>query len=439
MGECVAGGTGTWTNWAGNQTAKAQRVVTPQTPQEVAEVLRAAENDGLRVKGVGSGHSFTPAAKTDGVLIRPSGLTRVKAMDRETGLVTVESGMPLARLNELLAEQGLALTNMGDIQVQTVAGAISTGTHGTGRASGSIAAQVAGLELVLASGEMVTCSEQENAELFQAARLGVGAIGYVTAVTFQTEPSFLLRAQEAPMRLDQVMSEFPALASENEHFEFYWFPYSDRCITKRNNRSTGPSAPLSGFRHWLDDEFLSNSLFGGVQRLGRTAPRLTKTISRVSGSVLSARTYTDRSDRVFTSPRRVRFVEMEFAVPREALVPAFREITKTINESTWNVNFPIEVRVVPGDDLWLSTAHGRDTAYVACHMFQGTRFDEYFTEIEKIFVAHEGRPHWGKMHTRDHEYLAKQYPKFGDFLRVRDRVDPQRLFANEYTRRVFGE
>jgi FAD-linked oxidoreductase len=328
---------------------------------------------------------------------------------------------------------------MGDIQVQTVAGAISTGTHGTGRVSGSIAAQVAGLELVLASGEIVTCSEQENAELFQAARLGVGAVGYVTSVTFQTEQAFLLRAQEAPMRLDAVLSEFPALSTENEHFEFYWFPYSDRCITKRNNRSTGPAAPLSGFRSWLDDEFLSNSVFGGVQRLGRTAPRLTKTISRVSGSVLSARTYTDRSDRVFTSPRRVRFVEMEYAVPREALVAAFREITRTINESTWNVNFPIEVRVVPGDDLWLSTAHGRDTAYVACHMFQGTRFEEYFHEIEKIFVAHEGRPHWGKMHTRDAEYLAKQYPKFGDFLSVRDRVDPRRLFANEYTRRVFGE
>jgi FAD-linked oxidoreductase len=442
----VAGGTGTvsartkdWSNWAGNQTAKVQRIATPQSPQEVVEVLKVAEGDGLTVKGVGSGHSFTPAAITDGVLIRPDGLTRVKALDKETGLVTVESGMPLSRLNELLAEQGLALTNMGDIQVQTVAGAIGTGTHGTGRASGSIAAQVCGLELVLASGEIVTCSPDENAELFQAARLGVGAVGYVTAVTFQTEPGFLLTAQEAPMRLDAVLDGFDDLVADNEHFEFYWFPYSDRTITKRNNRSAGPVAPLSGFRHWMDDEFLSNSVFGAVSRLGRTAPRLTKTISRVSGSVLSARTYTDRSDKVFTSPRRVKFVEMEYAIPRAALVPAFREVSKLINESTWNVNFPIEVRVVPGDDLWLSTAHGRDTAYVACHMYQGTRFEEYFAAVEQVFVAHEGRPHWGKMHTRDAEYLAAAYPKFSDFLCVRDRVDPRRLFANDYTRRVFGE
>jgi FAD-linked oxidoreductase len=416
-----------------------QRIATPQSAQEVVDVLKAAAADGLAVKGVGSGHSFTPAAVTDGVLIRPEGLTRVKALDKETGLVTVESGMPLWRLNELLAEQGLALTNMGDIQVQTVAGATGTGTHGTGRASGSIAAQVCGLELVLASGEIVTCSPDENAELFQAARLGVGAIGYVTSVTFQTEPGFLLTAREAPMRLDTVLDGFDDLVADNEHFEFYWFPYSDRTITKRNNRSAGPVAPLSGFRHWMDDEFLSNSVFGAVSRLGRTAPRLTKTISRVSGSVLSARTYTDRSDKVFTSPRRVKFVEMEYAIPRSALVPAFREVTKMINESTWNVNFPIEVRVVPGDDLWLSTAHGRDTAYIACHMYQGTRFEDYFAAVEQVLVSYEGRPHWGKMHTRDAEYLAAAYPRFADFQSVRDRVDPRRLFANDYTRRVFGD
>jgi len=432
-------GANEWSNWAGNQTAKAAKVVTPRTASEVVEILRTADDDGMTVKAVGSGHSFTPAAVTDGVLIKPDGLTRLKQIDREAGLVTVESGMPLHQLNALLAENGMALTNMGDIQVQTVAGAIGTGTHGTGRASGSIAAQVAALELVLANGEIVICSPTENAELFQAARLGVGAIGYVTAVTFRTEPSFLLTAREEPMKLDSVLDGFDDLADGNEHFEFYWFPYTTSTNIKRNNRSAGPAAPLSGFRHWMDDEFLSNSVFGAAQRLARTAPRLTRTVSKVSGSALSARTYTDRSDKVFTSPRRVKFVEMEYAVPRTAFVSAFREVTQLINSSTWNVNFPVEVRVVPGDDLWLSTAHGRDTAYIACHMYQGTRFEEYFKAVEQVLVGHEGRPHWGKMHTRDAEYLGKTYPRFEDFLGVRDRVDPKRMFANEYTRRVFGE
>ncbi|NUR63529.1 MAG: FAD-binding protein [Catenulispora sp.] len=432
-------GASEWSNWAGNQKAKAARVATPQTASEVVEILRTAADDGLTVKAVGSGHSFTAAAVTDGVQILPTGLTRLKQIDKEAGLATVESGMPLHRLNALLAENGLALTNMGDIQVQTVAGAIGTGTHGTGRSSGSIAAQVAALELVLAGGEIVNCSPEQNAELFQAARLGVGAIGYVTAVTFRTEPAFLLTAREEPMRLETVLDGFEELATENEHFEFYWFPYTDRTNIKRNNRASGPAAPLSGFRHWMDDEFLSNSVFGAAQRLARTAPRLTKSVQKVSGSALSARTYTDRSDKVFTSPRRVKFVEMEYAVPRAAFVEVFREVTRLINDSSWNVNFPIEVRLVPGDDLWLSTAHGRDTAYIACHMYQGTRFEEYFKAVEQVFVAHEGRPHWGKMHTRDAEYLGKVYPRFEDFLGVRDRVDAKRLFANEYTRRVFGD
>ncbi|MBW8804483.1 MAG: FAD-binding protein [Catenulisporales bacterium] len=432
-------GANEWSNWAGNQTANAVRVATPQSASEVAEILRGAANEGLTVKAVGSGHSFTSAAATDGVLIRPDGLTRLKQIDREANLVTVESGMPLHQLNALLAENGMALTNMGDIQVQTVAGAIGTGTHGTGRASGSIAAQVAALEVVLAGGEIVNCSPEQNAELFQAARLGVGAIGYVTAVTFRTEPAFLLTAREEPMRMDAVLDGFEELVAENEHFEFYWFPYTDRTNIKRNNRATGPAAPLSGFRHWMDDEFLSNSVFGAVQRVARTAPRLTRTAQKVAGSALSARTYTDRSDKVFTSSRRVKFTEMEYAIPRAAFVETFRELTQLINASTWNVNFPIEVRVVPGDDLWLSTAHGRETAYIACHMYEGTRFEEYFKAAEQVFVAHDGRPHWGKLHTRDAEYLGKTYPRFEDFLGVRDRVDPKRLFANEYTKQVFGD
>ncbi|NUR30224.1 MAG: FAD-binding protein, partial [Catenulispora sp.] len=228
-------GASEWSNWAGNQQARAARVATPRTASEVVEILRAAADDGLTVKAVGSGHSFTPAAVTDGVLVKPTGLTRLKQIDKEAGLVTVESGMPLHQLNALLAENGLALTNMGDIQVQTVAGAIGTGTHGTGRASGSIAAQVAALELVLAGGEIVNCSPEQNAELFQAARLGVGAIGYVTAVTFRTEPTFLLTAREEPMRLDAVLDGFDELVADNEHFEFYWFPYTDRTNIKRNN------------------------------------------------------------------------------------------------------------------------------------------------------------------------------------------------------------
>jgi FAD-linked oxidoreductase len=434
----TAPATRTWSNWAGNQQARMQRVATPSSPQEVAETVRDAAARGLTVKPVGSGHSFTPAAVTDGVQIKLVNLARLRGADHATGLVTAEAGMPLWRLNELLAEQGMALTNMGDIQAQTVSGAIGTGTHGTGRASASIAAQVAGLEIVLADGSIVACSPQSHPDLFEAARISVGAIGVITAVTFRTEPGFLLEAREEPMRLDEVLERFDELRTENDHFEFFWFPHTPMTSTKRNNRTEGPARPLSRRREWLEDELLSNKVFTGVCRVGRAAPRAIPAINRISSRALSARSYVDRSDRVFTTTRTFKFVEMEYALPVEAAVPALREIEKMILRENLRISIPIEVRCAPADDLWLSTAHGRDSAYLAFHMFQGMDQTRYFDRAEEIMLAHGGRPHWGKLHSREHDYFAEAYPRFADFLGVREKTDPDRVFANNYTRRIFG-
>lgn len=410
----------------------------PASAGELAEVLRQAAEDGLTVKAVGSGHSFTAIAAAEGVLIRPEGLTAIRALDRAAGTVTVEAGVQLKELNAALAAEGLSLTNMGDIMEQTVAGAISTGTHGTGRASGSIAAQITALELVTADGSVLTCSATENAEVFAAARIGLGALGVVSAVTFAVEPVFLLTAREEPMRFERVMAEFDELVAENEHFEFYWFPHTDGCNTKRNNRSAGPAAPVPALRGWIDDELLSNGVFQAACAVGRVAPAVIPGIAKLSSRALSARTYTDIPYKVFTSPRRVRFVEMEYAVPREAAVDALTEVKAMVDASDLRVSFPVEVRVAPTDDITLSTASGRDSAYIAVHMYRGSRYQEYFTAVEKIMTARGGRPHWGKMHTRDAEYLSAAYPRFGEFTALRDRLDPERLFANDYLRRVLG-
>jgi FAD-linked oxidoreductase len=426
-----------WSNWAGNQQARIQRVAAPASPHEVAETVRDAAARGMTVKPVGSGHSFTPAAVTDGVQIRLGNLARLRGADPATGLVTAEAGMPLWRLNELLAEQGRALTNMGDIQAQTVSGAIGTGTHGTGRASASIAAQVAGLEVVLADGSIVSCSEHAHPDLFEAARIGLGAIGVITAVTFRTEPAFLLEAREEPMRLGRVFEDFDELRTGNEHFEFFWFPHTSAAIIKRNNRAQGPARPLSRRREWFEDEFL-NTLFSGICRVGRAAPRAIPAINKLSSKALSARTYVDRSDRVFTSPRTFKFVEMEYALPVEATIPALREVQRMIARGGLRISVPIEVRCAPADDLWLSTAHGRDTAYLAFHMFQGMDQTTYFDRAEQIMLEHGGRPHWGKLHNCDHDYFAETYARYGDFLAVREKTDPDRVFANAYTRRIFG-
>ncbi|NGN66716.1 FAD-binding protein [Streptomyces sp. A7024] len=431
--------TSVWRNWAGNVTARPARSVSPATTSDVAEAVRDAAAAGLRVKAAGTGHSFTAAAATDGLLIRPERLAGIRAIDRAAGTVTAAAGTPLKQLNLALAAEGLSLTNMGDIMEQTVSGATATGTHGTGRDSASIAAQIAGLELVTADGRVLQCSEKEHPEIFSAARLGLGALGVVTAVTFNVEPMFLLTAREEPMSFDKVTADFEQLATENEHFEFYWFPHTDNCSTKRNNRSDGPAKPVGTLSGWFEDEFLSNGVFHAACALGKAAPGTIPGIAKISSRALSARTYTDIAYKVFTSPRRVRFVEMEYALPRQEAVAALRELKAMVERSDFRISFPVEVRVAPADDIPLSTASGRDTAYVAVHMYRGTPHEAYFGAVEEIMTAHGGRPHWGKLHSRDAAYLAAAYPRYAEFTALRDQLDPERLFANDYLRRVLGD
>lgn len=413
-------------------------MVTPTSVGELQEAVRRAAEDGLKVKAVGTGHSFTAAAATDGVLIRPQALTGIRAVDRTAGTVTVAAGTVLKDLNQALAKEGLSLTNMGDIMEQTVSGATSTGTHGTGRDSASLSAQIRGLELVTADGRLLTCSEKENPEVFAAARLGIGALGILTSITLAVEPLFFLTAREEPMPFDRVTAEFDEHFAENEHFEFYWFPHTGNCNTKRNNRSQGPAAPPGAVAAWVEDELLSNGVFQAVNSLGRAVPAAVPGIARIASRALSARTYTDIPYKVFTSPRRVRFVEMEYALRRERVVGALRELKATVDGSDLRVSFPVEVRTAPADDVTLSTASGRETAYIAVHMYKGTPYEAYFTAAERIFTAHGGRPHWGKVHTRDAEYLAGVYPRFTEFTGLRDRLDPDRVFGNDYLRRVLG-
>lgn len=431
--------TSAWRNWAGNVTARPVRTVSPASVDELAEELRRASEDGLKVKAVGTGHSFTATAATDGLQIRPDLLTGIREIDRAAMTVTVGAGTPLKQLNTALAREGLSLTNMGDIMDQTVAGATSTGTHGTGRDSASISAQIRALELVTADGTVLTCSETENPDVFAVARIGLGALGVITAITFAVEPVFLLTAREEPMTFDKVTTDFDQLVTENEHFEFYWFPHTGNCNTKRNNRSAGPAAPPGKVSGWIDDELLSNGIFQAACSLGRAVPATIPSIAKLSSRALSARTYTDIPYKVFTSPRRVRFVEMEYALPREAAVEALREVRAMVERSPLRISFPVEVRTAPADDIALSTASGRESAYIAVHLYRGTPYQAYFTAVERIMTAHGGRPHWGKVNTRDSGYLAGVYPRFGEFTAVRDRLDPDRRFANDYLRRVLGD
>jgi FAD-linked oxidoreductase len=431
----------TWRNWSGTESATGLEIVRPSSVDEVSAAVKSAAVRGKQLKAVGSGHSFTGCAVPEQVMIRLDGLAAITQADSGSGRVTLGAGTGLRKLNAGLAAFDLAMANLGDIDRQTVSGAISTGTHGTGARLGGLATQVIGLELVTADGSVLRCSAEENPDVFAAARISVGALGVITSLTLQCVPAFLLRAQEMPLPLDEVLGGFDDFADSNDHFEFYWFPHTDVALTKRNNRvgpGIGPS-PGGRIRSWLDDELLSNRVFELTNRLATRRPGLVPRINQFASKALAAREYVDASYKVFCSERDVVFRESEYAVPREDVVDVVRELRAWIERSCERIPFPIEVRVAATDDIWLSTAYGRETAYVAIHQYHRLAHQRYFEAFEQIVSAVGGRPHWGKLHTLGVEELRTHYPRYDDFLAVRDRLDPGRVFANDYTRRCLGE
>ena len=430
---------GTWRNWAGSATAVPARWRRPASVAEISAEVKAAAADGLTVRALGSGHSFTGAAACPGgVALDLSAWTGVVSCDAATGIVTVRSGTTVRELNRLLAAAGLAMANLGDIDVQTIAGALSTGTHGTGATLGGLATQVTGMELVLADGSVVSCSAGERPELFAAARVGLGALGVVSTVTLRCVPAFTLAADERPMPLDEVLATFGTMAAENDFCEIYWFPYGRKALVKRNNRVPISDRPMRAWRRLWEYEVMENAAFGAMCRTGRRFPSLIPKLNAVSSSALSARSYTDVSHRVFVTPRRVRFVESEYAVPRESLPGVLDELRSAVPRLSFPVMFPVEVRVAAADDIWLSTGYGRDSAYIAIHQYQGLPYQEYFDVFESVVAPAAGRPHWGKMHSLTAPRLRELYPKFDDFLAVRSGADPGGLFVNPYLARVLG-
>ena len=429
-----------WSNWAGNQFAHPAAVLAPRSTQEVRDVVHDAAAAGRRVRPVGTGHSFTGLAVTDGVLLSVEHLSGVTAVDRESGRVRVLGGTPLHVLNLALDAFDLALPNLGDIDRQSISGAIATGTHGTGVRRHGIASAVSGLRLVLADGSVLRCSAHEHPDVFQAARVGLGALGVVTEVELQCVPAFRLRARERGESLSAVLERVQAEADAHDHLDLHWFPHTDRVLVKRNDRvpDDDPGQPLAPWRARLDDDLLSNRLFEVVNRVSARWPAVVPRLNQATSRVLGSREYTDASWRVFCSAREVRFRESEYAVPRAAVVEVVRAVQDWVDRHDAGLPFPVEIRFLGGDDVWLSTDYQRDSAYIAVHQYHRMDDGGLFAAFEAIVAEHQGRPHWGKLHTLGRERLGELYPRFPDFLSVRDRLDPQRLFGNDHLTRLLG-
>ncbi len=430
--------TGEWANWAGDQRCRPARVLAPRSREDLAERVGAAAAAGEKLSVTGSGHSFTEAAMTDATMLRLDALRGVLDADRESGLVRVGAGTVLADLNEELARLGLALENLGDIDAQTVAGAISTGTHGTGASFGNISARVEGVELVLADGSVRDLTAAEDPDLLRAARIGIGALGAISTATLRCFPAFTLRRVDSAHKLADVLDRFDELAAANDHFELFTFPYSDRALVLERNRTKEAPKPKNPAVAFLNDVLLENWALEAMAATGKALPRTIPALGRFAGLVATGTSNQDASHRIFVNRRNVRFTEMEYAVPRADGPTAVRRVIEWVRSNRYPVFFPIEVRVTAGDDADLSAAHERDTTYIAVHQYRGMEWRPYFEAVEAIMNDYAGRPHWGKRHFQTAETLAPRYPHWENFQKARDDLDPERAFTNPYAERVLG-
>jgi L-gulonolactone oxidase len=427
----------TWSNWAQDQTCTPSAIEHPATLDELRRVVSEAAAAGRRVRASASGHSFTDAALTDGVMVRLDRLTRELDFDRESGLFRVEGGIVLGELNRALHAKGVAFENLGDIDRQTVAGSISTGTHGTGERFQNVSAQIAALELVTADGELVEVDESDP-ELLRAARVSIGSLGVVYSVTVRTVPSYTLDRLDSPKPLQETLSRLGELNAGTDHFEFYVFPGTEIALCRESRRTDEPAAPRHPALVYAQEVVLENWVGGlfalGARRFPSQAPRLSRIASRGVGRSRKV----DHWHKVFASERRIKFTEMEYGLPREHAREAIERVLEVARRPEHAVAYPIEVRFVASDDSYLSPSHERDTCYIAVHQDRKMDWEPYFREVEGVARSYGGRPHWGKRHFQTAESLAPLYPEWDSFRRARARLDPAGTFANAYTDRVLG-
>jgi len=420
-----------WRNWSGLVRSVPRSIVYPSTVEEVVTVVKSCAAEGRKLRVVGSGHSFTRLVQTDDVLVSLDRLQGVITVDQERGIAEVWGGTKLDRLGEELHAHGVAQENLGDINAQSIAGAISTGTHGTGERLGSLATQAVSLTVVTAAGEVVECSLEQDEDLFRAMQVSLGMFGIIVKLKLRVIPSYALRYASSKMSFTACLAELDRFKRENRHFEFYWFPYTDVAQVKLTNVTDEVPGMPSRWSYWKV-MLMENVLFWVMSELCRFIPRLCKPISRLSATGVPNVQEVGYSHRIFATPRLVRFNEMEYSVPADRMKAVLEEIRDALNLEQFAVHFPIECRYVRGDDLWLSPANGRDSAYIAVHMYRGMPYKDYFAKVEEICRRHGGRAHWGKMHTMKADQLRAAYPKWEDFMRLRAQLDPEGMFLNPY-------
>jgi FAD-linked oxidoreductase len=427
-----------WTNWAGDQRCAPSQIVRPASEDELAQAVAQAAARGLPVRAAGSGHSFTDIACTEGLLVDTSGMQRVIDADAESGLVTVHAGIKLHALGPQNARHGLALENQGDIDAQALAGALATATHGTGARFGNLSTRVVGMRLVTATGDVVDLTHESDPEALLAARVSLGALGIASQVTIECVPLYTLQRHDRPLPLAEVLDRLDEHVDGTDHFEFFLWPHTRTAMTRSTTRTDAAPVPTARWKRAIQERLIENHVLNLICRGGRRFPSQVPRLNRVMAAAMSESRVEDHAYKVYATRRDVRFTETEYAIPRVHAREALERALTLIERRGLPILFPFEVRFAAGDDALLSTAHERETCYIAAHQYTGMEFESFFRGFEEIMDSYGGRPHWGKRHYQTAATLRERYPQWDRFQAVRARLDPDGVFNNDYTRRVLG-
>lgn len=419
-----------WRNWSGSQQCLPEARVAPATLAELQQLVRDAQGV---IRPVGAGHSFTPLVPTDGTIVSLSRMSGVVSHDSNTLQATVKAGSRLGELGQPLEDIGQAMINMPDIDEQALAGCLATATHGTGANIGCMSTFVTRLQMINATGDLVECSADENPDLFDAARVSLGSLGILTEVTLQNTAPYRLVRETVWRSLDEILDIADDLADQHRNFEFFYIPFSGMGFTDAHDLTV--EAVSSTER--IDGNDAVEDL-----RLARDwlewSPKVRELILGSYMKTLADERVVESSWKNYASERNVRFNEMEYHLPRENGLAALREIRAALESLHHEVFFPIEVRFVKGDDIWLSPFYQRDTCSIAVHRIFDEDFKPYFATIEPIMRRYGGRPHWGKLHTLGPAELREMYPRWDDFIALRRDLDPQGRFMNDYLQTLFA-
>lgn len=415
-----------WSNWSGSVSANAA-LARPQSEDELAALVRSAH----KLRATGAGHSFMPLCESGELIVSLDDIAGAIHIATDRRTARIPAGWSIRRLTAALWEEGLALGNQGDVNPQSLAGAMATGTHGTGVNLGSLSTFARGFRLVGADGEARWCDADINADLFQAQRLSLGLFGVATEIEVAVVPAFHLAERIEKRRWAEVRESYDELTRQHRHVEFWFFPHSDHVILK----TLDPCDPCDPPPTTTDME---EATFRRILDISARLPFLTPPLQRLMmKSGISGRRR-GPAHSIFPSDRTLRFEEMEYEMPRAAGLEALEEVVGWIRRGRLPVTFPFEYRVVAADDIWMSPMNAGPVAAISMHQYAKMPWRNLFADAEAIFRGAGGRPHWAKRHTLNRADVAALYPMAGRYTAVRRAADPHGKFLNPHLESLFA-